>query len=362
MSDLTRCAIPMGPNKLVAPYNFATFPDINPLKSNPKNPCTKSPCQQVHDAKVPKKPKQKKEHQPIVSSAHQSVYQANTVYSTNPYNPYYSMYPYLAYQSPHVVPRIYKSPFDIVKDFERKNPVSLQRQKQNRLRYHSVLNVKRIKQKSIQNKTQTSTHARTAIHAPETSKIKNVTTTLSPARWNEIRDTFDHSSYHFEPIYHNPYGSPELNELFKKIHPNGLQKQETNLSNYVFLKESFPSRVCEECNSALMVIVLCHLGECCIEDEHGANRTVGLYKICALCSKYPNCLFPLSQSTYFEYWIASAYFDDQKATMVRKPRKKRRRLNDDVGGRSNHNKRKNDEVKDHDVNSYDYLQSLVKGD
>eukprot|EP01083_Nonionella_stella_P165264 549368_1 len=62
----------------------------------------------------------KNEQQPIVSSTHQSVYQANTVYSTNPYNPYYSMYPYnqyrypyLAYQSPHVVPMV-PPPLDTV--------------------------------------------------------------------------------------------------------------------------------------------------------------------------------------------------------------------------------------------------------
>merc|ERR1712129_143200 len=119
-----------------------------------------------------------------------------------------------------------------------------------------------------------------------------------------------------------------------------------DLAHYTFLNDKFPTNKCLECGDALLAIPLCHIGDGYVNDE-----CMGVYKICALCPNYPDCVFPLARANYGKYWIQSAYFDGITSSNNRK----RLRM-DDVDCNNKVKRRKMNKEKQ--INSYDYLQAL----
>ncbi len=86
-----------------------------------------------------------------------------------------------------------------------------------------------------------------------------------------------------------------------------------DITNWHFLSrdDAFPSRRCTECEAALRVLPLRCVGQGERQDAR-RSHSVGLFKVAALCSNYPDCKFPLFHILYSQYWIRSAWFDDRK--------------------------------------------------
>ena len=87
-----------------------------------------------------------------------------------------------------------------------------------------------------------------------------------------------------------------------------------DITNWHFLSrdDAFPSRRCTECEAALRVLPLRCVGQGERQDAR-RSHSVGLFKVAALCSNYPDCEFPLFHIMYSQFWIRTAWYDDRKS-------------------------------------------------
>ena len=254
------------------------------------------------------------------------------------------------------------------------------------------------------------------------NEISNISYTMSQEQREKIKQKFNHQAYcqqtniklkindpywcwHQEddyqlikqikkakrpPINAKANGeSSKLKQLFCAIlneHDNG---EYNDISNYRF-SARFPCNYCPDCHVKLKVIPLSLVREGDINDAKLGTKRIGNYMVAAICSNYPDCLFPLYRPSYAKSWLKCAWYDDRgviKNEQILRTRQTISGNNKIV----NCNKRSIDDVDSmHDekneninnpskkrklslenirndiyrgmqsVNSYDYLQSLSK--
>lgn len=106
----------------------------------------------------------------------------------------------------------------------------------------------------------------------------------------------------------------KLNRLFTSIVTENGNEHMNSLKNWRFVDRRLPSNKCMECGSALHVIPMKNMGEGIIEDStmKSGSYSAGMFKIAVICTRYPDCTFPVHRPAYSKYWIVTAWYDDRR--------------------------------------------------